>query len=297
MVAAVSADSSNLASPNLITAPTEQQGQGKATKGPIFALDVSAIREREAAVKDMGKYTTQGVSFDCSGMQCGATLYLPKSTLLTTKLSRAYINAKQGSKASSSKLPAVIVMAHGLGGERVWLDKFAGTFADAGYAVFTFDYRHWGSSDGQPRQWISINKQHADWFDAIKHVQSHLNSVVDPQRLVLWGTSFAGGHVIVVASKLPGQVTAVISNVSDSTQHPACCLAGTNVGTEFCYRYDRKAAGTWTRSIMSVLAAEGAATANQVAAAVAPCCYVPVAAVTQPGRQFDNQGAGIVLLQ
>lgn len=215
-----SADSSSATSPNPTTVPTEQQG--KATKGPIFAqgpifsIDVSALREREAAVKDLGNYTTQGSSFNCSGIHCGATLYLPKSTQLTTKLSQADINAKQGSKASS-KRPPVIVMAHGLGGERVWLDKFAGTFADAGYAVFTFDYRHWGSSDGQPRQWVSINKQHADWFDAIRHVQSHLASVVDPQRLVLWGTSFAGGHVIVVASKLPGQVKAVISNVSDST--------------------------------------------------------------------------------
>jgi pimeloyl-ACP methyl ester carboxylesterase len=110
----------------------------------------------------------------------------------------------------------VIVMAHGLGGERTWLAKFAGPFAEAGFAVLAFDYRHWGSSDGQPRQWISIAKQHADWQAAVKHVQTQLKSVVDANRLSLWGTSFAGGHVIVVASKLPGQVKAVISNVSST---------------------------------------------------------------------------------
>jgi predicted alpha/beta hydrolase len=120
-------------------------------------------------------------------------------------------------------------MAHGLGGERTWLAKFAGPFAEAGFAVVAFDYRHWGSSDGQPRQWISIAKQHADWASAVKHVQTQLKSVVDANRLSLWGTSFAGGHVIVVASKLPGQIKAVISNVSRTsaagTMHGAAAVA------------------------------------------------------------------------
>jgi predicted alpha/beta hydrolase len=105
------------------------------------------------------------------------------------------------------------VAAHGLGGERIWLGKFASVFAQNGFAVLTFDYRHWGSSDGLPRQWISIAKQHQDWFAAIKHVQTKMGSLVDAKRLSLWGTSFAGGHVIVVSSKLPGQIKAVISNV------------------------------------------------------------------------------------
>jgi len=36
---------------------------------------------------------------------------------------------------------------------------------------------------------------------------------VDAARLVLWGTSYAGGHVLVTAAKLGGQVKAVVSQV------------------------------------------------------------------------------------
>lgn len=173
---------------------------GQVIQGPLDAPDAAELRKQEAPVQDLGRYTTRGVTFDCSGSQCGATMYLPKASKTT-------------STSSSSSLPPVIVAAHGLGGERVWLGKFASVFAENGFAVLTFDYRHWGSSDGLPRQWISIAKQHQDWFAAIKHVQTKMGSLVDAKRLSLWGTSFAGGHVIVVSSKLPGQIKAVISNV------------------------------------------------------------------------------------
>jgi pimeloyl-ACP methyl ester carboxylesterase len=183
---------------------------GNVITGPLDAPDTAELRKKEAAVKDMGSYTTRGVTFDCSGMQCGATLYLPKSPAKGSSSK----GSSKGSSKSSSSLPPVIVMAHGLGGEKTWLAKFASVFAEGGFAVLAFDYRHWGSSDGQPRQWISIAKQHQDWFAAVKHVQTQMGALLDASRLSLWGTSFAGGHVIVVASKLPGQIKAVISNVS-----------------------------------------------------------------------------------
>lgn len=190
---------------------------GQVITGALDAPNVAALRQKEAAVKNMRTYSTRGVTFDCSGMQCGATLYLPKSASSTDSFKKAA--SKSATTTSSSSLPPVIVMAHGLGGERTWLAKFASVFAENGFAVLAFDYRHWGSSDGQPRQWISISKQHQDWFSAIKHVQTQMASVVDINRLSLWGTSFAGGHVIVVASKLPGQIKAVISNVSLHVDH------------------------------------------------------------------------------
>jgi pimeloyl-ACP methyl ester carboxylesterase len=178
-------------------------------------------------VKDQGRYTTQGVSFTCSGVVCGATLYLPKAAAAAAPKTATNSKGSSSTKASKASLPPVIVMAHGLGGEKAWLGNFAGAFAEAGFAVLAFDYRHWGFSDGQPRQWISIQKQHADWFSAVKHVQTNMGSVVDAQRLSLWGTSFAGGHVIVVASKLPGQIKAVISNVSTSAASATCMTATT----------------------------------------------------------------------
>lgn len=192
--------------------PKGTSEKGQIIKGPLKAPEAAVLRSREAAVKDQGSFTTQGVSFDCSGVVCGATLYLPKAAAASKTATNS--KGRSSSKISKASLPPVIVMAHGMGGEKAWLGNFAGVFAEAGFAVLAFDYRHWGYSDGQPRQWISIQKQHADWFSAVKHVQTKMGSVVDAQRLSLWGTSFAGGHVIVVASKLPGQIKAVISNVS-----------------------------------------------------------------------------------
>jgi dienelactone hydrolase len=103
----------------------------------------------------------------------------------------------------------VIVMAHGLGGIRqMRLDAYAERFAAAGYACLVFDYRHSGASGGEPRQLLDIKLQLADWAAAIAYARSRAD--LDPARVVLWGTSFGGGHVIVAAAR-DGNVAATIS--------------------------------------------------------------------------------------
>ena len=93
-----------------------------------------------------------------------------------------------------------IIMAHGLGGTRdAGLEPYAKKFVNAGYIVILFDYRHFGASDGEPRQLFSIKRQLKDWEGAIKYARSL--SDVDPKCIALWGTSFSGGHVIVAAAK------------------------------------------------------------------------------------------------
>jgi quorum-quenching protein AidA len=103
----------------------------------------------------------------------------------------------------------VIVMAHGLGGVKAMrLPRFAERFVTAGYACFLFDYRHFGESGGVPRQVIDIQKQLEDWQSAIVYVRTRPD--VTPSKVVLWGTSFAGGHVLTIAASIP-DVAAVIS--------------------------------------------------------------------------------------
>jgi cephalosporin-C deacetylase-like acetyl esterase len=93
-----------------------------------------------------------------------------------------------------------IVMAHGLGGTRdAGLEPYAKKFANSGYVVVLFDYRHFGASDGEPRQLFSIKRQLQDWASAIGYAR--LLNGVDPKRIALWGTSFSGGHVIVAAAR------------------------------------------------------------------------------------------------
>lgn len=104
-----------------------------------------------------------------------------------------------------------IVMAHGFGGTRdAGLEAFAECFADAGLHVLLFDYRHFGASEGEPRQLVSIGRQQADWHAAIAHARELEG--VDGERIGLWGTSFSGGHVVAVAAADP-EVAAISSQV------------------------------------------------------------------------------------
>ena len=102
-----------------------------------------------------------------------------------------------------------IVMAHGLGGTRdAGLAPYARVFAEAGFPVLLFDYRHFGDSEGEPRQLVSVSRQLADWQAAIDFVRQQAG--IDPDRVALWGSSFSGGHVIVAAAR-DGRVAAVSS--------------------------------------------------------------------------------------
>ena len=107
----------------------------------------------------------------------------------------AWLYSPTGSEPSP-----VVVMAHGLGGVReMRLDAYAERFVDAGYAVLLFDYRHFGASGGEPRQLLDIGVQLEDWSAAVAHART-LNGV-DPDRVIVWGTSFGGGHAIITAAR------------------------------------------------------------------------------------------------
>ena len=100
----------------------------------------------------------------------------------------------------------VVVLGHGLGGVRTMrLDAFAERFAAEGYSCLVFDYRHFGDSDGEPRQLLDIDRQLQDWAAAIAYARTRGSG-----RVVLWGTSFGGGHVIVAAAR-DGDIAAVVS--------------------------------------------------------------------------------------
>lgn len=104
-----------------------------------------------------------------------------------------------------------VVMAHGLGGiKEMRLDAYAERFAAAGYNVLVFDYRYFGASGGEPRQLLDIRSQLQDWTAAIEHARGLPG--VDPQAIVLWGSSLSGGHVIAVAAG-DARIAAVIAQV------------------------------------------------------------------------------------
>lgn len=114
-------------------------------------------------------------------------------------------------KAPGKTNAPCVVLAHGFCGvKELRLDAYAEAFAEAGYHALVFDYRHFGDSEGDPRQILDIKKQHQDWRTAVRFAKGL--PAVDSHRLVLWGTSFSGGHVLEIAAKdQDPDIAAVIS--------------------------------------------------------------------------------------
>lgn len=136
--------------------------------------------------------TVQEIEFSSQGVTLRAGYYRPAESAL----------------AMATGLPCV-VMAHGLGGTRAaGLAPFAEHFCDAGLAVLCFDYRGFGSSDGEPRQVVSVSRQLQDWAAAIAHARS-LDGI-DAGRIATWGSSFSGAHAV-AAAVADGRIAAVSS--------------------------------------------------------------------------------------
>ena len=104
---------------------------------------------------------------------------------------------------------ACVVMAHGFTATRDdGLPAYAEAFCEAGYVVALFDYRHFGASTGVPRQLLDIAEQRENYHTVIAWARQ-LDGV-DPDRIVVWGSSFSGGHVLAVAAQDP-RIAAVIA--------------------------------------------------------------------------------------
>ena len=90
--------------------------------------------------------------------------------------------------------------------------SFAEAFAEAGLDVLLFDYRCFGESTGEPRQLASPSRHREDYRAAVEFARGLEG--VDPDRIVLWGTSWSGGHVVYVAAEDP-RIAAIISQTPD----------------------------------------------------------------------------------
>lgn len=120
----------------------------------------------------------RNIEFDAEGVTLRGWLYLPDG--------------------ADGPVPG-IVMAHGFSAvKEQHLDRFAEAFAAAGLGALVFDNRNFGASDGEPRQEIDPVQQVRDYRHAITFVQALPE--IDADRIGVWGTSYSGGHVLVVAA-------------------------------------------------------------------------------------------------
>ena len=139
-----------------------------------------------------------------------------------------------------------VVLAHGWAGTHQSIEKYGARLAERGLVAMVIDYRGWGRSDGfvtlasrnlqeRPENTDDVRytrtkseivikrtrllpmKQVEDMRNAISYLQGEPG--VNPDRIGLWGSSFAGGNAMVVAA-LDSRVKAV------SVQVPA--ISGRN---------------------------------------------------------------------
>jgi uncharacterized protein len=78
------------------------------------------------------------------------------------------------------------------------LERFAQAFAAAGFVVLVHDHRNFGTSDGDLRGDIDPWQQIADWRRAISYLERRPE--VDRTRIGLRGSSYAGGHALVLGA-------------------------------------------------------------------------------------------------
>ncbi len=104
-----------------------------------------------------------------------------------------------------------VVMAHGFSAvKEMYLDRYAEVFSQAGLGVLVFDNRNFGASDGEPRQEIDPWAQVRDYRHAITFARTLPE--VDRERIGVWGSSYSGGHVLVLGA-IDRRVKCVVSQV------------------------------------------------------------------------------------
>jgi uncharacterized protein len=168
--------------------------------------------------------TTKEITFYSDGLGCYGKIFYPKNF------------------SASAKTPAV-VLGQGWAGTHFSIEKYGARFAERGLVAMVIDYRGWGSSDSfvappqstvgkaDPKKYGERDdkrftntkadvtfkrtrliplKQVEDYRNAISYLQGEPG--VDPERIGIWGSSFAGGNVIVTAA-LDSRVKAIVGQV------------------------------------------------------------------------------------
>ena len=152
------------------------------TFSPGFSVSEQRLGKTKQMTKEVHAKPSQSrkdVSFKVKGTSISAWLYVPEDL--------------------SAPVPCII-MGHGFGGTKdMIMESYALRYQEAGFAVLAFDYRHFGESEGEPRQLLLISYQLEDYTGAIAYARGL--DEIDPARIALWGTSASGGYGIVIAAK------------------------------------------------------------------------------------------------
>ncbi len=129
------------------------------------------------------------VRFRSGDGECGADLYLP-------------------AEIEPGERRAAIVLGSGFATRKESIQPHGEFFARAGFVALAIDYRTFGASSGEPRGQVFPFWQAEDYRSGVSYLETRAE--VDPERIGIWGMSFAGGVVLQAAAYEP-RIKAVVS--------------------------------------------------------------------------------------
>jgi dienelactone hydrolase len=162
--------------------------------------------------------TSKDVTYYSDGVAAHAKIFYPKNF-------------------DPSKKTAAVVLGQGWGGTHFSIAKYANRFAEKGLVAMAIDYRGWGLSNGyatipergehtidsdgthidRRKEDVIVKRtrlipmdQVEDYRNAISYIQGEPG--VDKDRIGVWGSSYAGGHVVTVAG-LDARVKALVGQI------------------------------------------------------------------------------------
>ena len=132
------------------------------------------------------------VEFYSCGELCRGWLYLPDEG------------------AETGPWPAVVMAGGWCYVREFVMPQYAEHLARNGVASLVFDYRNFGASDGARRQHADPWQQIEDYRSALSYLSGLQD--VDSERLGVWGISYSGGHVLILAA-IDRRIKAAVSVV------------------------------------------------------------------------------------
>ena len=104
----------------------------------------------------------------------------------------------QNSKEEEVSLPAILVAGAMTGVKEQVAGQYAERIAKDGYVTLVLDHRHFGESEGEPRQHEDPAKKLEDFKNAISFISSLKG--IDRERIGACGISMGGGYMLQLAA-------------------------------------------------------------------------------------------------
>jgi dienelactone hydrolase len=104
----------------------------------------------------------------------------------------------QNSKGEDVSLPVILIAGAITGVKEQIAGQYAEHIAKNGYVTLVLDHRHFGESEGEPRQHEDPAKKLEDFKNAISFLSSLIG--IDRERIGACGISMGGGYMLQLAA-------------------------------------------------------------------------------------------------